>query len=105
MHDPRALITIPDDELLRRLAELLRDSRRTEAELVAHIAEVDRRRLYARQASPSMFSYCTHVLHLSEPEAYLRITASRAARRHRTCSRCSPTADCTSAASPSSRRI
>ena len=29
-----------------------------------------------------MFSYCIHVLHLSEPEAYLRITTARAARSH-----------------------
>ena len=82
MHQPRALTTIPDDELLHRLAELLRDSRSTEADLVAHIGEVDRRRLYARSASPSMFRYCIHVLQLSEPEAYLRIVAARAARKH-----------------------
>ncbi len=29
-----------------------------------------------------MFSYCIEVLHLSEPEAYLRITVARAARKH-----------------------
>ena len=40
------------------------------------------RRLYAREASPSMFAYCTEVLHLSEAEAYLRIAAARAAREH-----------------------
>ncbi|HEY8233284.1 MAG TPA: hypothetical protein VIJ10_11535, partial [Vicinamibacteria bacterium] len=82
MHEERVLTTIPDDELLHRLAGLLRDSRCTEADLVAHIGEVDRRRLYARSASPSMFRYCMHVLHLSEPEAYLRIVAARAARKH-----------------------
>ena len=71
-----------DDELLRRLGELLRSSRRIESDLVAHIAEVDRRRLYAREATPSMFAYCTEVLHLSEAEAYLRITVARASREH-----------------------
>jgi len=45
-----SLEAIPDDELLRRLGTLLRDSRRTEAALVAHIGEVDRRRLYAHEA-------------------------------------------------------
>jgi len=30
----------------------------------------------------SLFAYCTEVLHLSELEAYLRITAARAARLH-----------------------
>jgi len=53
-----------------------------EADLVAHIGEVDERRLYAREASPSMFAYCTEILHLSEAEAYLRIAAARAAREH-----------------------
>ena len=67
---------------LNRLSEILQDSRRVEAELIAHIAEVDARRLYAREAASSMFSYCTDVLHLSEPEAYLRIAVARASRRH-----------------------
>jgi hypothetical protein len=82
MADERPLDSIPDDELLDRLSQLLRDSRRVEADLVAHIGEVDSRRLYAREASPSMFSYCTQALHLSEAEAYLRINAARAAREH-----------------------
>jgi hypothetical protein len=73
---------ISDGELLRRLAELLRQSRHDEAGLVAHIGEVDSRRLYAREASPSMFAYCTERLHLSEAEAYLRIAAARASREH-----------------------
>jgi hypothetical protein len=57
-------------------------SRRVEADVVAHIAEVDERRLYAREAFPSMFAYCTDTLHLSEAEAYLRIAAARASRDH-----------------------
>ena len=78
----RSLESLPDEELLRRLADLLGRSRRIEADLVAHIGEVDRRRLFSREACPSMFAYCTQVLHLSEQEAYLRITAARAAREH-----------------------
>ena len=76
-----ALHDVPDDELLWRLDELVRQSRRVEADLVAHIGEVDERRLFARQAFPSMFVYCTQALHLSEAEAYRRITVARAARR------------------------
>ena len=82
MQSERALHAIPDDELLRRLGELVSHSRRVEADLVAHIGEVDERRLYAREASPSMFAYCTERLHLSEAEAYRRITVARAARKH-----------------------
>ena len=77
MHE---LKNVSDDELLRRLSDLLRQSRRVESVLVAHIAEVDARRLYARDAG-SMFTYCTQVLHLSEHEAYARITVARASRR------------------------
>jgi hypothetical protein len=82
MQEKRPLQSIPDDELLHRLAELMQQSRRVEADIVAHIAEVDERRLYAREAVPSMFAYCTDVLHLSEAEAYLRISAARASREH-----------------------
>jgi hypothetical protein len=57
-------------------------SRRVEADLVAHIGEVDVRRLFARDAFPSMFAYCIAALQLSEAEAYLRITVARAARKH-----------------------
>lgn len=49
------LDSISDDALLQRLSEILKESRRLEVELVAHIGEVDRRRLYARiEASPSI---------------------------------------------------
>jgi hypothetical protein len=76
------LKSVSDDDLLHRLSELLRQSRRVESELVAHIGEVDERRLYAREAFPSMFAYSTEVLHLSEHEAYLRIAVARASRKH-----------------------
>ena len=82
MNQLRPLRSVTDDDLLRRLLEPLQQSRRLESELVAHIAEVDKRRLYAREAASSMFSYCTEVRHLSEAEAYLRIAVSRASRQH-----------------------
>jgi hypothetical protein len=82
MEPTRSLEQLTDGELLLRLADILRQSRRKEADLVAHIGEADARRLYAREASPSMFVYCTERLHLSEAEAYLRIAAVRASREH-----------------------
>ncbi len=82
MERTHSLTSFSDDQLLHRLSDLLGQSRRDEADLVAHIGEVDSRRLYAREASPSMFAYCTEVLHLSEAEAYLRIAAARASREH-----------------------
>jgi len=81
-HELNSFAKVSDDELLCRLSELLQKSRRVESELVAHIGEVDARRLYAREAASSMFVYCTEILHLSEHEAYLRIGAARASRQH-----------------------
>ena len=78
----KLLKSISDDELLWRLDQLLQKSRRVESELVAHIGEVDERRLYAREACSSMFTYCTEVLRMSEAEAYLRIRVARASRKH-----------------------
>jgi hypothetical protein len=63
MEYKRPFEAIPDDELLGRLSNLIGQSRRVEAEVVTHIGE---RGLYAREAAPSMFVYCTEVLHLSE---------------------------------------
>jgi len=84
MSSTHELGSIPDDELLRRLSELLKHSRRVESDLVAHIGEVDARRLYAREAASSMFTYCTEVLNLSDHEAYLRIATARASRKYPT---------------------
>ena len=74
--------SLSDAELLRRLFASLGQSRRDEVDLITLIAEVDARKLYAREAKPSMFQYCTEALHLSEQEAYLRITVARASRQH-----------------------
>ena len=78
----KSLARLSDDELRRRLSDVLKQSRRVESDLVAHIAEVDARRLFAREAAPSMFQYCVGVLHLSKAEAYTRIAAARASREH-----------------------
>ena len=74
--------TLTDDVLLGCTNDLVRQTRRSEASLIAHMGEVDARRLYLREAAASMFLYATRVLHLSEAEAYLRITVARAAREH-----------------------
>ena len=53
-----------------------------EAELLAHLGEVDARQLYLEEGCSSMFTYCQRVLHFAEGVAYKRIQAARAARRH-----------------------
>lgn len=76
-----SLTHVPDPVLLRDLRSLLARERATTAELLAHLAEVDDRRLYAAAGHPSMFAWCVEELHLSEDSACKRIRAARAARR------------------------
>src|SRR5439155_26062502 len=49
--------------------------------ILAHIAEVDARRLYAPAGYPSMHAYCVGELRLSEDAASKRIQAARIARQ------------------------
>ena len=54
------LKSLSDNELLHRLSESTRQSRVVEVDVVALIAEVDARKLYAGEACSSMFrSNCT----------------------------------------------
>src|SRR6266571_9479183 len=76
-----SLSHLSDSALLRDLAALVARDRATTARLLAHIAEVDARRLYLPAAYPSMFAYCVHELRLSEDAAYKRIQAARVARQ------------------------
>lgn len=77
-----SLSQLPDGELLRRLHHLVARRNERTAQLVAHIGEVDARKLYADEACPSMFAWCTTVLGLSESAAYKRIAAARVAREY-----------------------
>src|SRR6266850_5674362 len=76
-----SLAHLSDGTLLRDLAALVARDRVTTATLLAHLAEVDARKLYLPAAYPSMHAYCVHELRLSEDAAYKRIQAARAARR------------------------
>ena len=69
---------LTEDELDCGLDGLVTRRARTDAALVAHIAEKDRRKTYA-PAYDSMHAYCVGRLHLSEHAAYRRIQAARAA--------------------------
>src|SRR5215510_10869468 len=72
---------VSDEELLRGLQEFIATGARVDARVVAHLAEVEERRLHLRAACSSLFNYCLRRLGLSESEAFHRITAARLARR------------------------
>ena len=72
---------LSDDDLVAAVSSLARCEREATAGLLAHLAELDARRLYLAAGFSSLFTYCCAVLHLSEPAAYNRIEAARTARR------------------------
>ena len=76
-----SLTHLSNGELLETLREKVALGRRGTAEVVALIAETEKRRLYAPAGFASMFVYCVEKLGFSEDEAHRRIQAARVARR------------------------
>src|SRR5438034_10018633 len=76
-----SLTHLADQTLMRELTGLVTQDRITTAELLAHLAEVDERKLYLPAAYPSMFMYCVQDLRMSEDASLMRIRAARAARQ------------------------
>src|ERR687891_356573 len=72
---------LSNHDLLAQVKRLAERERAATAALIAHLAELDARRLYLQEGCSSLFTYCTQVLHLSEHAAYNRIEAARAARK------------------------
>ena len=70
---------LADDTLIDGLHHHARLDHQNEAALLAHIAEVSRRRFYAEFGHPSMKAYCVKVLRFSEDAAKKRIQVAHKA--------------------------
>lgn len=77
-----SLAAMTDGEVEAELGRLVRANTRTEALIVAHLAEVEARRLHLQAGFDSMFQYCLEQLKLGDFEAFLRINAARVAARY-----------------------
>ncbi len=77
-----SLTHLPDQPLLVELKSLVAQDRATTALLIAHLGEVDARRLYAPAGYPSLFAWCLEELHFSEESACRRIRTARVARQY-----------------------
>ena len=75
-----SLTHLSDESLRRELSAAAANERHATAELVAHIAEFDERKLYLPAAYSNMFAYCVGELRLSEDAAKKRIQVARVAR-------------------------
>jgi hypothetical protein len=72
---------LPDAQLIESLHAVLLTKRRALAEVIAHLGEVEERRLHLLAAHGSMFDYCVSRLNMSEDEACRRIELARLARK------------------------
>src|SRR5262245_21644140 len=72
---------LSDQRIIAQVQYFARHERGATASLVAHLSEFGARKLYLGQGCATLVTYCTEILHLSEHETYLRITAARLARR------------------------
>ena len=72
---------LSDAELVEGLNRVVGSGRRLLAELLAHLCEVEERRLHLDAGYPSLFAYCMARLGFTEDEAYRRIHVARLARK------------------------
>ena len=71
---------LSDEALLEKVEDLARRERRMTFNVVMHLGEVERRRIYVREGYASMFDYCTRRLGYSESAACRRIKTYRCIR-------------------------
>ena len=72
---------LSDSDLVVEIARRAGRERHATAAVIRILIEFDRRRLYLGEGYPSLFAYCTQVLHYSEHGAFNRIEVARAAAR------------------------
>ncbi|MFZ5891693.1 MAG: HNH endonuclease, partial [Myxococcota bacterium] len=73
-------VSLSNAELLARMPVLARCERGATADVIEHLMEIDRRKLYLGQACSSLSAYCRERLDYSEDEAGKRVRVTRLAR-------------------------
>lgn len=76
-----SVASLSNADLLSATRQLVTTSHILEADLLAHLGEIDERKLYLDHAYASMFAFCVDELGFSEDAAYNRILVARASRR------------------------
>ncbi|MBK7579273.1 MAG: HNH endonuclease [Myxococcales bacterium] len=75
------LSSVSDLELRERLSAAVSSERAASTDVVFHLAELDRRKLYLEDACSSLFAYCVERLGYSEDGANKRVRVARLAQR------------------------
>lgn len=80
--DSRLLSKLSNEELLANTRKYAEAERCITVRVLHHLAEIDRRRAYAKLGFSSLWDYATQELKYSESAAYRRISAMRALKAH-----------------------
>jgi hypothetical protein len=75
------LLSVKNAELLTGLSQLVQRGNELTAEVLAHLAELEERRLHLQLGYSSLFAYCVEAVGLSEGSAGRRVAAARVCRR------------------------
>jgi len=75
------LVSLSTEELDRSIEKLVRAEKRNAALVIAHIAEMSRRRGHVERGYKNLFEYCTRRLNLSEGSVARRIQVANVSRR------------------------
>src|SRR5450432_2451175 len=81
MGDRYRLEGLRDDQLLAALSAIVGRGNQVTADLLAHLAELDERQLYAELGFPSLWAYCVESLGFCKSSAGRRIAAARVCRQ------------------------
>ena len=76
-----ALSSLSDSDLIARLPALVQTERGAMADVIEHLVEMERRRLYLEQATSSLYRYCIERLGYPEDAALKRHRVARLAMR------------------------
>jgi hypothetical protein len=82
MRDRYRLGGLGNDQLLATLSALVRREHDLMSDLLAHLAELDERRLYLDLGFTSLFAYCTEALGFCKSSAGRRIAVARVCRKY-----------------------
>jgi hypothetical protein len=81
MRERDRLVGLENSELLAGLSDLVRRSNELTGDVLAHLAELEERKLHLELGFTSTFAYCVEALGMSEGAAGRRVTAARVCRR------------------------
>src|SRR5258708_33437726 len=81
MRERYRLVGLGNSELLAGLSDLVRRSNELTGDVLAHLAELEERKLHLELGFTSTFAYCVEAFGMSEGAAGRRVTGARVCRR------------------------